>query len=493
MMYGNRHIIANACSKSFLIVWTISHLTFNMHHFLNLFSEIWDVLKEYVAKRPTPALCAHFIPSRKLLSRRNQGFCLTGKENLSRKHSYQNAMVVGSTGTGKSSVVLIPSLYTMQGSFVIHDSSGELYKRTAGRLTQKGYLVQRLNFNDPERSVGYNPIGETHNSSAVNKVATQLVQVTLGSQPSESFWNLQAASLLSVLIQVVHTWESPYHTLANVRELLLQMTIQPERTIALIQKQVDSSIYNTFQVFLSFEEKLRTSIMATCHAALTLFSDTGVARVTSTTTFAISRLRTQKVAVFIQNPTTDQGYYQALTSIFIEQVAAHLMKRIPDKDDYDVFFLVDEAASLYIPGLALYVANLRKYRAGVLLLLQTFQQLIDRYGRAQAETIKTNCFAHLYFTGQPLATAQELEHIFGRYQYEDDAGIVHTRPLMTADEIRTLSPQHALMLCSHYYPMKPRIRPYFKQWRFRYYDQYPPPRQVIIVPPEVPRYSFTHS
>ena len=60
------------------------------------------------------------------------GFCLTGTSNLSVKDSYQNALVIGGTGVGKSSVVLIPSLYSMCGSFIVHDPSGELLAKSAG-------------------------------------------------------------------------------------------------------------------------------------------------------------------------------------------------------------------------------------------------------------------------------------------------------------------------------------------------------------------------
>ena len=51
---------------------------------------------------------ADFTSQGTLLSRRHGGFCLTGRRNLTVKHSYQNALIIGGTGTGKSSVVLIP-------------------------------------------------------------------------------------------------------------------------------------------------------------------------------------------------------------------------------------------------------------------------------------------------------------------------------------------------------------------------------------------------
>jgi hypothetical protein len=95
---------------------------------------------------------ARFASPGMLLSFRNHGFCLTGRKNLSVKNSYQNSLIIGGTGTGKSSVVLVPSLYSMCGSFVIHDPSGELFSKSAGYLKQKGYEIKVLNFTDPQNS-----------------------------------------------------------------------------------------------------------------------------------------------------------------------------------------------------------------------------------------------------------------------------------------------------------------------------------------------------
>src|ERR1044072_9065563 len=93
----------------FKAVETGARLTFDF--FEMLMSGIPIKNKEYSAT---------FISQGELLSSRQHGFCLTGRRNLSIKNSYQNALVIGGTGTGKSSIVLVPSLYTMQSSFIVH-------------------------------------------------------------------------------------------------------------------------------------------------------------------------------------------------------------------------------------------------------------------------------------------------------------------------------------------------------------------------------------
>jgi hypothetical protein len=119
--------------------------------------EFLDMVSSGVPSR-TKGYNAEFVSPGLLLSRWEKGFNLTGRRSLSVKLSYQNALIVGGTGVGKSSILLIPSLMTMQGSFVVHDPSGELYMRSTGYLNEKGYEVKILNFARPEASSGYNPL-----------------------------------------------------------------------------------------------------------------------------------------------------------------------------------------------------------------------------------------------------------------------------------------------------------------------------------------------
>ncbi|MBK9638730.1 MAG: type IV secretory system conjugative DNA transfer family protein [Bacteroidetes bacterium] len=77
---------------------------------------------------------AQFASPGAILSRRETGFCLTGNRNQSKKLSFQNTIAIGGTGSGKSSVILLPSLYTMKDSIIVHDPSGELFNKSSGPI-----------------------------------------------------------------------------------------------------------------------------------------------------------------------------------------------------------------------------------------------------------------------------------------------------------------------------------------------------------------------
>ena len=66
-----------------------------------------------------------------------------------------NALIVGGSGSGKSSAYSIPNAYQMLGSYVFTDPKGELYDRTAGFLKQNGYKIKVLNLVNPQFSDAY--------------------------------------------------------------------------------------------------------------------------------------------------------------------------------------------------------------------------------------------------------------------------------------------------------------------------------------------------
>lgn len=409
---------------------------------------------------------AGFASASSILSNGNSGFCLTGNQNLSVKHSYQNALIIGGTGTGKSSVVLIPSLFTMNSSFIVHDPSGELIHKSAGYLKSKGYEIKILNFTSPEFSIRYNPLIRANNSSDIQKVASLLIEISLG-KGKEPFWNTQAVALLSIIILILKKQDSEFQNLYNVRQLLNRLGSDNEAVDLLFSRYADETLFSEYKSFLAYDEKVVNGVIATCKAALQIFSDESVASVTSDDSLEFSDLRNKPVALFIQNSVADQRYYSVITSLFFEQFFSYLLSRFPEKDEKDIFLLIDEASSLNLPTLPLAVANVRKHHAGIMLLIQDFAQLIHHYGQYDSNAIKANCFAKMYFTGQSLESAKELEQTLGKYEYKDVNNVKVIRPLMTNDEIRIMKNTHALIICGNHRPVMAKLTPYYKKSTFR--------------------------
>lgn len=418
---------------------------------------------------------ADFASERSLLSQWNYGFCLTGNKNLTIKNSFQNSLIIGGTGAGKSSVVLLPSLYTMKGSFIVHDPSGELHTKSAGYLKQKNYEIKILNFAHPDISSNYNPLARAKNSTDIQKVASMLVENSLGGGKKDPFWNNLAVSLITMLIQILKTQSEEYQNLCNVRNLLNSMGGNPKAVDALFSRNADEKLFSEFKSFLAFDDKVISGVLATCKAALQIFNDENIGKVTSSDNIPFEDFRNKPTVLYIQNSVADQKYYSTLTSIFFEQLFSYTLSRFPKQEEQNIFFLIDECSSLHLPTLALATANVRKHNAGIMLIIQDFNQIVHHYGKYESDAIRANCFAKLYFTGQSLETASELEKILGKYEYKDKDDKKVIRSLMTNDEIRTMKETRAILVCGHYPPILAKLHPYYKSLRYRNYSLIPAP------------------
>lgn len=441
-----------------------------------LLGETIETLISGVGKRKH-AHTSNFISEREVLGRNNTGFCLTGRRSLSAKDSFSNAIVIGGSGSGKSSVVLLPSLYKMEGSFVVFDPSGELYQKSAGYLAaERGYDVKVLNFNNPEISAGYNPLERATDSSGIQKVASMLVEASLGKGKKDPFWNSQATSLLSAVFGVLALGPKQYRNLANARHLLNGMSGEPEGVDKIFERYYTTHpmLWLSYKAFMGMDDKVRTGTIATCLSALTIFGDGRVAQVTANDSISLDDLRKRPTVIFLQTAVADVKYYSVLTSLFLEQCFSYVLSRFPGKDEQDIFFLIDEASSLQFSNLQLSIANCRKHNAGIMLLLQDFRQLIANYGKEEAEAIRANCFAKMYFAGQPLDTAKELEDTLGQFEYKDEDGKTVLRSLMSTSEIITMSSKEALIFCGNRPAIKARLRPYYINSEHRAYSEIQP-------------------
>ena len=435
----------------------------------------FDLLESAVSGNKKKEYNAEFASQWSLLSGFNTGFCLTGNKNLSVKDSYQNCLIIGGTGAGKSSIVLIPSLYSMKGSYIVHDPSGELFQKSAGYLKQKGYEIKVLNFARPEISSNYNPLARAKNSSDIQKIASLLVENSMGGNKKEPFWNNLATSLLTMLIQILKTQGEEYQNLYNVRNLLNSMGGNPKAIDALFSKNATEKLFYEYKSFLAYDDKVTSGVIATCKAALQIFNDENIGKVTSSDNISFEDFRNKPTVLYIQNSVADQKYYSTLTSIFFEQLFSYTLSRFPKETEQNIFFLIDECSSLHLPTLPLATANVRKHSAGIMLIIQDYFQLVNNYGKYESDAIRANCFAKMYFTGASLETAKELEQLLGKFEYKDKNDKTVIRSLKTSDEIRMLKQNRAILICGHHAPVLAKLHPYYKSIRYRNYSNIPAP------------------
>ena len=164
-----------------------------------------NAVSELITAAPTHAYSAAFDDEEDI-SRWNKGICVNGSKAISIKLSTANQLVLSPTSGGKSSVVIIPSIFTLargKSSMVINDpSGGELFKKTSGYLRQEGYRVLRIDFSNSAISETYNCLSDCKTFTAIEKLAVILIKNSpLGNSKGDQFWEYASISALGVILR----------------------------------------------------------------------------------------------------------------------------------------------------------------------------------------------------------------------------------------------------------------------------------------------------
>ena len=114
-----------------------------------------------------------------------------GKYNISMKDEY-HAMVIGATASGKSHLMIIPTIRILGHSgekpdMVISDPKGELYQLTSNILKEEGYRVYKYDLRDPFSSSRWNPMQHAYDvyQEALN-CKNNVKKCTNGASPERS-------------------------------------------------------------------------------------------------------------------------------------------------------------------------------------------------------------------------------------------------------------------------------------------------------------------
>lgn len=152
--------------------------------------------------------------------------------------SNQNMLVIGGSGTYKTTSIVMPNLHLAAMTNVFLDIKGELLRKNGNYLKAHGIVVKSLNFINMEQSDRWNPFNYIHSEKDLVKIVTNLQESVKppDTMKGEPFWD--EASGLYLMSLFAYEWfrqeeekkEHPKHyqvaTLPRVVELA-NMEMQP--------------------------------------------------------------------------------------------------------------------------------------------------------------------------------------------------------------------------------------------------------------------------
>lgn len=399
------------------------------------------------------------------------GLSLDGLHYLDFDRALQHTAVFASTGAGKSSVHVVPTIANNRwpGSYVINDPSTELYKILAPSLRRNGFQVWRLDWRNPYGDCIYwNPMDLVKTTEDTYLLADLLVRSKnkVSENGNELHWIEKATDMVTSLLILVRKLPKEQQNLGTVYRLLLETKINSKTTKQLfIDKNVPNDFLTTFLAATSDKTQELSGILSTAIRSLFPygFQNENVNIITSSSNIDLNDLRNKRIALFIQSSDSRSQLYKSPIATLIEQIWVIAMEQEPAPDQYPIKFIIDESGSFLFPTLPEKIPLFRKYHIGLSLFYQAPDQLKAAFNASLQAIIKKTVRTHIYTGSQNEDTAEILERALGRQRtrYGD---II---PLQRCEQIRAWSDRMTMVLRQGMRPLMNHANvPYFQNAAF---------------------------
>ncbi|MDD4623792.1 MAG: type IV secretory system conjugative DNA transfer family protein [Bacilli bacterium] len=354
--------------------------------------------------------------------------------------STNHSLIIGSTGSGKTVSAIMPLIYNLADaseSMIINDSKGEILRETYGYLKDKDYNIKIINLRDPYKSDGWNPLhlpykyfkqGNIEKEvEIVNDFSYSICQEVSARDP---YWSESSSAVLSGLALGIiedSKAEDEVHFNSIYNMLVYHGTKNAEGSKKnslddYFDNKPFGNLAKNFYATGGFAKgETRATIFSVLSSKLRIFSDLGIASMTSKTNFELEDIGKEKTAVFLIIPDEKEARH-VLASLFVDQCYQSLVTIAQEQKDNKlpirVNFVLDEFANMPpIKNFSNKITVSRGRNIRFYLIIQDFDQLKEKY-KDQAGTIKSNCNNWLYLLTADNNTASEISKRLGKYTIE---------------------------------------------------------------------------
>lgn len=348
-------------------------------------------------------------------------------------------LTIAPTRAGKGASQIIPNLILYAGSALVVDIKGENYDITHEHRATffEGAEVHKFAPFD-EHTSRYNPLDfirvneDGSSSSFTFDDARLLAEMLIGSSVNETFWDIEARGIVTMLLIYVATRYKPGHydrVMQKVVELLFPQPLDDaqtspfDRTIREIQVAADingDAILASFVTqFLEHEDKVRAGILSTCRSAMSIWLSPRLQDATAASDFRFLDLKRSMCRPEDSNPAPTTLYivippeylreYRPVLRMMVGLAAVELTRAHSwatqenlatgwqPKPPCPVLFLLDEFPSLgHMAPIEQGVAYLAGYGVQIWTFAQSLGQLKEIY-KDNWTTFISNAGASCYY------------------------------------------------------------------------------------------------
>lgn len=437
-----------------------------------------------------------------------------------------HCLMIGAAGVGKTAFFLYPNLeYACATgmSFITTDTKGDL-ARNYGRIAKEcyGYNIAVIDLRNPTRSDGNNLLHlvnkymdryreDNNNISAKAKAEkyAKIISKTIINSTGDSsaygqnaFFYDAAEGLLTAVILLIAEYLPPTEEegeKVDVRHIIsvfkmVQDLMEPSKVKGKSQFQLlmdklppEHKARWFAGAALNSAEQAMASVLSTVLSRLNTFLDTEMEQILCfDTEIDAETFCNNKSAIFLILPEEDNTKY-FMVSLFLQQFYREMLTvadenggKLPNR----VMIYADEIGTIpKIESFEMMLSAGRSRKISLVPIIQSFAQLDKNYGKEGSEIITDNCQLTIFGGFAPNSeTAQVLSKSLGsrtvmsgsisRGKNDPSQSLqMMERPLLTADELKSLPKGNFVIMKTGENPMRTVLR-LFLDWGISFGDPY---------------------
>lgn len=351
----------------------------------------------------------------------------------------KHALVLGSTGAGKSVTCLFPTIANIisaGANAIVLDPKEECYALFVEYARSNGYKVVHLDFSRPRCSDGWNPLAgaidcaNARNGRTCDELAGELRRLACTLIPDEKksgskVWIETARILFRGAAALIIEKEGLDERERNLASVAAIVNLSQEEVTELAEAlPIDSAARIPLLSMVKAAPETYAGYLTNLNSKLDPFTDPSIVLMTDHCDITASMLASpdEKVLVFIGYDGTS-GEHTPLITAFISSMMRDLSQIARNSSGLKlpkpVYWLLEEFGQLPpMDDLPRHLMIMRSTGQHAVVVAQSVSAIEDAYGKQAASAIIDNLETTVFLSTNSLDTAETLSRKLGSYTYE---------------------------------------------------------------------------
>lgn len=403
--------------------------------------------------------------------------------------SNYNMMVIGASGSYKTTSVMHQNLLQFGAAYVVLDVKGDTQRKLGKAFLEAGYTIRSLNFKEPEKSDRYNPCAYIENENDLIRVVKALqssVRPPTQATGTDPFWDDGVRLYLQCLFYYEWLEAREQHRTADFNNVVALINLENQKVggengESVLQLRMDAlalqygDTYPPVRDYRKLKEgapETVGSIVLMVNAMLAIAETAEVRRIFSGNDINIREIGSgvgndsnKKVVLFLVIPDNNNAY-NWIVSMFYTQLFDILIRLSDDELHAPLPIRVDVWMDEFYAGARpadtdVLLGVVRSRNIGMIPILQSVSQIKTLFQNDKWETMMDNIAAVIYLGSGALAssTHKYISEALGKATIDTVNDNIHKglngntglnygrsgRELMTPDEVKQIPLDHCII------------------------------------------------